>query len=68
MLWLAGISIAASFHQAIHSNAQQGLKEQNTGQQHQLTEDLFVMTAAGGLIRHRLTLQQSMQQDADLLR
>lgn len=63
-----GISIAAAFHRAPPGNPQPEVKQGSAAQQGQLAEDLFVMTAAGALMRHRLMLQQSMQQDADSLR
>lgn len=61
------MNIAAAFRPAVHSTAQAGLK-QGPSMQQGLTEDLCIMSAAGGLVRHRLTLQQHVQPEADPLR
>lgn len=64
---LAGMHVAAAFRSALQSASQPGLT-QGALPQGQLAEDLFVMSPAGGMVRHRLTLQQSTQEEAGTLR
>lgn len=61
--------IAATFrpsHQATEPHSQTHTHIDSTTQPGSLQEDLFVMTASGGLLRHQLRLQAKAQSESGL--
>lgn len=65
IMLLPGMSIAAAFRPAPADSLPNGKQQRSAIQQSQLQEDLFVMTAAGGLVRHKLMLHHSTQTESD---
>lgn len=61
--------IAATFrpsHQATDPHSETHTHIGNATQSDSLQEDLFVMTASGGLVRHQLRLQAKAQSESGL--